>query len=351
MLQVCFFFYQKHNNIDIIATAMATMRKSAMTMYWEEVLQQDPKQYSNFVSSITNSAILLPFDVTDSQVTPLLTNSTSTPFPPPLACYPSLPTPVFNQVSAVETQVFGLSQPNAQSSFSTSCFPDRPIYGVLDYLGLRLPFRDSESNVPTQAAVINLSTRPRVVLYNGQQFAALPSGAPPSSIQMDPRQYGTLRHIDHVLLNFFSAIPDVSLARALVQYVLSSSGVPPLGDSPLVKSLDSLPVIGVAVIGSVVPSCIDHAISSFVKPSGNVYFGTDQSLALRDWTLNAVQSSVIWTANATASLVVRDDSFTDAKFNQVWDPSFQLFHVVTNQTLSTDFLMTFFQNVNKTSPS
>ncbi|TFY79265.1 hypothetical protein EWM64_g4747, partial [Hericium alpestre] len=201
------------------AAASSNQQQMAMQQYWRAVLQQDPKNFNLFVSLVISSPILLPYDANAApgniNISSLLTNSTSAPFPPPLACYPGLSSSQQQLISSIETTVFGLSSASTQSKFDTSCFPDRPVYGVLDLLRLRLPFHDSVPNVARQAAALTRDATPRVIVYNGPILSALPASSSTnvsSTMATDPLQFGTLNHINHVLLNFFAIIPDIKVA-------------------------------------------------------------------------------------------------------------------------------------------
>jgi len=146
--------------------------------------------------------------------------------------------------------------------------------------------------------------------------------------QLDPRQYGTSGHLNHVILNFLSSIPDVNVAIALVDFILTSPTVPSVNatNSNFYQSLSSIPTLEVAVFGTINPSDVSYTVSSFSTPSGSLFFGSDQSLALRDWTINAVNSSVAWTQFAGSLEAVHDSSFGDTTFNSVWDPAFIYLH-------------------------
>ncbi|KAI0036610.1 hypothetical protein K488DRAFT_67456 [Vararia minispora EC-137] len=333
------------------ASAMSTLQSSAISTYWTLTLNQSEEDYATFISLLMASPVLLPFNAANSSVAALLTSSTSLPFPPPASCYPGLSSAALSQLSSVETQVFGLPAPAQQASFQTACYADRPIYGTLDYLRLRLPHRDSDKNLSAQAAVLSLDVRPRIVVSNGRQFSALPGGPAPASVQTDVRQYGTMTHLNHVIRDFFASISDVSVATAVVQYVLSQSAVPPPSSSTLVQNIDSLPILEVAVFGSVLPADVDAVLSSFSTPSGNLFFGTDGSFATRTWALNATGSYVAWAEAATASQVVHDGSFSDANFNAVWDPAFQFFHSSTNAVVGISNITNAFSNEGKFSSS
>jgi hypothetical protein len=321
-----------------------------MTNYWQNVLQQDPSQFLVFVSSLISSPILMPFDANgtagNTSISSLLTNSSTTPFPPPLSCYPGLTQSQFELVTNLETSVFGLSSPVTQANFNYSCFADRPIYGVLDMLHLRLPFQDSQTGAK-QAATLSRDASSRVIVYNGNVLSSLPNSNTSSIPTTDPRRFGTLRHINHVLLDFFQAIPDVNVARQFVDYVLSYPATPPTNDTLLGRSLNTIPTLEVAVFGSVTPPDITGVVSSFATPSGRLFFGTDQSLAVRDWAIVAARTSVTWTEFANSSKVVDDSSFTDDAFNAVWNPAYLFFHSSSNATVNVGNITAGFTAVNK----
>lgn len=228
------------------------------------------------------------------------------------------------QINAIEGDVFGLSPTSNASQFDPSCYPDRPVYGVLDVLRLRLPFLDSRPGIPRQAAVLKRDVSPRVLLHSGAILSPLPG---PSNVtivtpeQTDPRQYGALGQLNHVILQYLSSIPDVNVATALVSYVLSSASaqaVPPTNSSILFQSLASIPIMEVAVFGSISPSDIGSAISSFTTSSGSLFFGSDQGTALRNWAITGCRSTIVWAESGLSPLVVRDNDFSDQIFNQTW---------------------------------
>jgi hypothetical protein len=331
-------------------TASSTLQTTALTNYWQNVLQQDPSKFPTFVSLLISSPILLPFDANgtagETSISSLLSNSSTAPFPPPLACYPGLTKSRFQLITNFEKSVFGLSPPAAQAGFNDSCFPDRPIYGVLDILHLRVPFPDSQPG-PKQAAILSRDASSRVVVYNGEVLSGLTNSNTSSIPTTDPRQFGTLHHLSHVLLNFFEAIPDTNVATQLVDYVLSSPVTPPSNTTLLGQSLDTIPTLEVAVFGSVTPPDVTGVVSSFTTPSGNLFFGTSQSLAVRDWAIIAARGSVIWTEFANSSQVVDDNSLTDSTFNAVWNPAFLFFHSSSNAVVSVNNITKGFAAVNK----
>lgn len=327
------------------------MQSTAMSHYWQFILQQDPNNYHEFVSLLISSPILLPFDANgtagNTPVSSLLTNSSSAPFPPPLSCYPGLATSQVAMITNLETSVFGLSPPTVQTSFNNSCFADRPIYGVLDILHLRLPFTDSHTGTAKQAAILSRDAAPRVVVYNGEVLSGLPNSNVSTIPTTDPRRFGTLNHINHVLLEFFEAIPDLNVAIQFVNYVLSSKVVPPPSDTVLGQSLDSIPTLEVAVFGSVTPPDIDGVVSSFATPSGGLFFGSDDSLAVRDWAMVGARTPVTWTEFANSPEIVNDGSFTDSAFNSVWDPAYLYFHSSTDATVNVGNITAAFTAIDK----
>ncbi|KAH9984660.1 hypothetical protein BJV74DRAFT_776148 [Russula compacta] len=334
------------------ASASSTLQATALTNYWQNVLQQDPSKFPTFVSLLISSPILMPFNANgtagNTSISSLLTNSTTAPFPPPLSCYPGLTQSQSQLVSNLETSVFGLSSPTTtQAQFNDSCFADRPIYGVLNILRLRLPFQDSQTGSAKQAAILSPDASSRVVIYNGEVLSGLPNSNTSSIPTTDPRQFGTLHHISHVLLDFFQAIPDIKVATQFVDYVLSYPVTPPSNDTLLGQSLDAIPTLEVAVFGSVTPPDVIGVVSSFTTPSGGLFFGTDQSLAMRDWAMVATRTSVTWTEFANSSMVVDDNSLTDEAFNAVWNPAYLYFHSSSNATVNVGNITAGFIAVNK----
>ncbi|KAJ3525497.1 hypothetical protein NM688_g8395 [Phlebia brevispora] len=336
------------------AVASSTQQEKALQNYWTDVLQQKASDFENFVSLVRGAPVLLPFDSTlvmDGQsVASLMENSTTNPFPPPLACYPGLDDSQLQLLNSVETTVFNLSSASTVSSFDTSCYPNRPIYGVLDVLQLRLPFVNSLNGVATQAAVLKSAVSPRVVVYNGQILSTLPDASPSNTAVVDPHQYGTLNNMYHVLLRYLSSM-DVNVATELAQFVLGSTTVPPSPSSALLSAISSLPVMEVAVFGTIKPSEIDHTVSSLTAPNGSLYFGTTASSNLREWTISAVQGDLLWTENATSTQYVKDDP-SNPNFMQIWMSAYNYFHESNNATVTVSNITNSFESTGLfTNPS
>ncbi|KAK0478400.1 hypothetical protein IW261DRAFT_1337669 [Armillaria novae-zelandiae] len=306
------------NGMYSFALASSTQHQDALSTYWTSILQQREDDLSVFLSIISSSPLLIPFDATSESVAALMTNSSTEPFPPPLGCYPNLSSSELGQINDIEVSVFGLSEVAEVSGFNTSCYPDRPLYGILNVLRLRLPFANTTTGVAQQAAVLNRDVGPRVVIRSGQLLSSLPgSSVQPSKGTQNPRQYGTLNHLEHVMLNYLASL-DTDVAIALATFVLLNRVVPPDNESKLAASLASIPALEISVFGSIFPADIDHSMSSFSKTSGSLFFGSDEGSALRNWTITGTGSKVVWADNATSALVAYDSSLTDETFNEVW---------------------------------
>ncbi|KIY47058.1 hypothetical protein FISHEDRAFT_66228 [Fistulina hepatica ATCC 64428] len=334
------------------AVASATQRQAALTSYWTSTLNQDASDLDTFVSAFSGAPILLPFDAESTSVASQLTNTSSNPWPPPLACYPNLTDSQVHIVNSFEESFFGLPSFTAASSFNSDCYPNRPIYGVLDIFRLRLPFVDSRKGLAKQSASLATATRPRAIIYSGERLSAYPQVQPQTltRLEMDPRQAGTTNHIYHVIMDFFESISDVSLAGDVADYIVGSTSVPPTNASNanLLASLSSLPVVEVAVFGSVDTSDLDAAQSSFTMANGSLFFGTDQGERVRDWAISG-SLTLAWTENATASEVVYDSSYTDTTFNEVWKAAHTaVTHNVTSVTVND--VVTSFEETDEFSP-
>ncbi|KAF9270316.1 hypothetical protein L218DRAFT_848697 [Marasmius fiardii PR-910] len=303
------------------AFASSTQRQNALSTYWSSVLQQRPDDLPSFKSAIITAPILLPFDATSQSLTTLLTNDSNSPFPPPLSCYSGLNQSVVDRLNSIEKEVFGLAAVSVPSSFDASCFSGRPIYGVLDVLRLRLPFIDTRSGTAKQAAVLRRDAYSRAILHTGETLSPFPQSSNSTPSIANPRDYGTVNNINHVILSFLLSIPDVNLAISLVQFILlaASRGTPPPDNNSVAKSLSSIPTIEVTVFGSVLGADLSSAVSSFSTPSGSLFFGSTHAQVMRQWSINALSGGgVQWTENSTSQEIARDNKFDDSTWNDIW---------------------------------
>ncbi|KAI0697125.1 hypothetical protein BC835DRAFT_1413840 [Cytidiella melzeri] len=303
------------------AVASSTQQRSALQLYWTSELQLPLSSLTTFLSYIAGSDIMIPFDSTttlgSTSLVALIDKTPPDPFPPPLSCYPGLTSSQLQQLNTLESKIFGLTTTSGASVFDTTCFPNRPVYGVLDILQLRLPFTDNRSGVAKQAAVLSPNVNSRVLVYSGEVVSALPGTSSSGSMSTDPRDYGTLNYMDHVILSYLSSL-DQSTASSIVAFVMNRQAVPPAPSSAIYEALSSLPVLEVAVFGNIDPSDVSSVVSSLSDDEGALYFATKPASIVRNWTIDALHGSVTWTENATAPLVVSDDSNSNPSFNAIW---------------------------------
>lgn len=323
-------FTQKLINSNPIASS--AQRLKTLQNYWTSVLQQQASDLAVFKGAVQASPFLLPFDATSSPggqpLTQLMSNTSNTPFPPPLACYPGLNSTALNRINQLETSVFGLSPATSPSQFSTSCFPNRPVYGVVDLLRMRLPFPDNRSGVALQASALSSDATVRAVIYSGEVLSALPGATSLPPLQpstTDPREFGTSNALNHVLLNYLSSISNITLAMELVSHVLASTG-PPANGSDLANALTAgqLPTLEVALFGSVLPQDLAMSVSSFSTPSGGLFFGSNAGQTFRDWALVGSSETIAWTQGALATEVVHETPTINSNFESVWKPASEL---------------------------
>ena len=278
---------------------------------------------------------MLPFNASSRTIRDLYP-STSSPFPPSLACFPDIDPTFQQQVSMFETAIFGLpSIGSNQTGLHTSCYRDRPIYGVLDILQMRLPFHDDMPSVTQHAAVLNRDSNSRVVFSVGKGFSGIFNGTitlTPS--QLDPRQYGTVDFLDHVILQYLTSIGDINVANSFIKFILDSStvvpAVPPDPSSAVYRAMKTLRSIEVVIFGDVTPSDFSSIVSPFAIESGALFFGSDDGAVLRNWTIGTAHLPIVWTQNSTSSLVVRDNSLGDNPVSRMWNTVSLALSSVTN---------------------
>jgi hypothetical protein len=339
--------------------ASSQQRTTALSIYWTSTLQQKADDLPTFLSLMAGAPVLIPFDLTSSPgnqpLANLLSNSSSTLFPPPLACYPGLNTSALSVINSVETDAFGLDTiSSAASSFDDDCYGNRPNYGLLDPLQMRLPFADSDTGAPLQAGVLQRAATSRVILSVGRSlsgYPSLPSAVNVTVEKLDPSQYGTLNNMNHVVLAWLIAFENTTTAVAAIDYIMANPAVPPPQSSALLAQIPSIPAIEVAVFGNVSPQDISLAYSSFSTPSGSLFFGSDQGLALREWAIVGAGAEVVWTQNDTSSEVVRDKQFGDPVIWAVWNPASTFLHSnSTNVVVNVGNVTSSLQDLGKFTP-
>jgi len=300
--------------------ASSTQCSSALSAYWTGVLSQSQDDLNPFISKILSSPIFLPFDSTDDTVTSLW-NSSNKSFPPAPACHPGLNSTAHDTIAAFEDALFNVPTVDLSTSFDSSCVTSHPAYGVLNVLQLRLPFIDSRSGLPLQAAVTKRSVNARAMIYSGEELSSFPYGSgTPSSL--NPRDLGTFNHINHVLLNYLMSMPNVSVAKDLISFLLSSPTGPPDESSNLASSLASIPLLEVAIFGSILAEDLASVQSSLSTMSGALFFGSQDGDFLREWAITANSLPIIWTEKSISPLIVKETTVSaDETFEQIWSAS------------------------------
>ncbi|KAG9091673.1 hypothetical protein FS749_016363, partial [Ceratobasidium sp. UAMH 11750] len=125
-----------------------------------------------------------------------------------------------------------------------------------------------------------------------------------------------------------SAQRMTALQRYWTNYVLGASDVrapPPTNTSALfnlTSSLDTLPVLEVALFGTVGPSDLGEAVADFATADGQLFFGSSDADAFRNWAVQRA-GSVVWADGALAAQVVREGA-RDETFELVWKGASQL---------------------------
>lgn len=206
------------------------------------------------------------------------------------------------------------------------------MYGILDILGLRLPFLDSDPRpyLSKQAIVLNEDTKSRVSVHAGELLVGASSGPPtsPSSSSL-PDHFGTFTHIETVILDYLNLIP-ASLAKELVAFVLSQPTSPPLPSSALYQNsnqLLSLPLFEMQIWGGVRYTDIDHSVSSLASSnSTQLFFGSSHGNQFRQWAIEGgatVQTGQVggidWSLNSLEVDIVVDKTLRNQTFLRIWN--------------------------------
>jgi len=311
------------------ASASSTQQQAALSRYWGSVLTLRPSDLSTFLTAFKSAPIYLPFDATSSPggqaISDLLSSAINKTlsFPPAIGCYPGLSSSQIQRISAVETQAFGLPALNSTpSTFDSTCFASHPVYGVLDVFRTRLPFSDSRSGVAQQAGVLTSDAASRVVLHAGELLSALPAPNTTDLTAFDvkPREFGTISHLNHIVLAWLQAFPTTALAMEAVKFVLSSPTTPPPSTSPLFNAT-FLPIVEVSIFGNIFLSDISSFTSSFSTPSGSLFFGSSQAQTFRGWALQRPSSNITWSQSTFAPQIALEGSSTNSSFEAIWSPT------------------------------
>ena len=238
-------------------------------------------------------------------------------------------------INSVEVTAFGLEAVSSSAVLDTVCLvsslhpssraetdsqlQDRPLYGVLNFLNLRLPFADSDTRpTPRQGIVLVKDNKARMTLHAGELLVGSLAGpfATPSTPSL-PDRFGTFERLDHVLLDFLRLLSP-ELAQELVAFVLGQPPipVPPLPSSALYQAsngLASLPIIEVALWGGLRYTNIDHVVSGLAVPGDDstLFFGSAAGSEFRAWALQgpantASRSAIQWSLRASGAAALAD---------------------------------------------
>lgn len=135
------------------AAAVSTQRSMALLNRFAS-LGFGTAQLATFRQNVLAAPVIFAFDAAGQSgsrsVMEIATAAATagTTFPSPIGCQERLSAAQVAEITRLEDGILGL---NATGSSSASCI-GRPLYGILDILGLRLPF--FEASLPRQAVVV-----------------------------------------------------------------------------------------------------------------------------------------------------------------------------------------------------
>lgn len=294
------------DRINTNAVAASTQRGNALAHQWTE-LDLPLTSLPPFLSAIQRAPIVIPLDW--NKVANL---SNGVSFPPAAACTDSLTLSQTQSVNALETNAFGLAP---LRSSTQNCSVDRPTYGILNLLYLRLPYADSDTrrNLPKQGIVLAESVKSRCSFHAGELLDIYGAATSPSSPSL-PDRFGTSDNLQHVVLAYL-ALLDRSLAKLLVEFVLQSGSTPLESTSTLYtmsKQLALLPVMSVQVWGGVRRTDVVGAISSIASNDGSsLFYGSDGAQEWRRWIGEGnTGAGIAWSGNAMSREVLLDNSLS-----------------------------------------
>ncbi|EJD52164.1 hypothetical protein AURDEDRAFT_111612 [Auricularia subglabra TFB-10046 SS5] len=316
------------DRIYLNAKASSTQHSVALSKYWTSELQLPESSLPQFIAAMQTSPVLLPFDATFStssaDMVDLFT-SDSLSVPPPAGCYPRANSTDLQSIATFEHQAFGIDATNASNThWVSSCISARPVYGVLNPLRWRTPFLNTSSH-PGQALSLNQPAKLRAAFHLGDMLSPFPFDHPRTDLTLDftdPRDFGTVDYLHHVLLSYLQAMPTVKLAAEAAKFIIDVSAAPnsapPPLSSPLYSTATQLPVIGAAFLGTLAPSDVAFFYSDFSSPDGSLFFGTDAGMRFRRWALDNVEAPIAWADGALAPQFVKDAAQDDT-FDRAWD--------------------------------
>lgn len=339
---------QALQHVGAFAVAASTQRTTALEALFKR-LQYSSDQLSSFISGIQAAPIVVPFDVSASIGSQAMLSLAEAQadngrgFPMPSSCMPGLQGQNLDSLNAVESTIFGLEEAITLNSIRMDCL-NRPLYGFLNVFNLRTAFLQPER--PGQAVVIASqvsrqdldlllyvgpaltthvqSGKSRVTVTAGSLLTPLVYGGSVNTSRTTSASFGSLNQMQNVLFDWLSGLPDESVLKALIDYILSGSRAPPDPDSELYTRsnfLQAIPDIEAQLWGGMLFSDIDYVVSNVALPSGNSLFGTSLGSDFRKWAhRDGANKPIRWTSGAATSQYALDTG-GDAAFQTVWDAS------------------------------
>ncbi|KAG8818241.1 hypothetical protein FRC17_010893 [Serendipita sp. 399] len=347
--RVGFFADRALDRMYSFSTASSVQRWTALTRYWVNVLRLPQSDLTTFISSFSKSPVVLPINAFSPAISAFL-NATAasndgTSVVPPIACLADITTTGRNNTNLVEHEAFGLdtASATAPTTLDPSCFSDRPVYGLLDVLRLRRSFNDDRSSMRIPMVQLSTSATPRVVLHSGEQLVGLTGNGDTgvatrdlfSSLDVDPRQYGTMQHLNHIALTYLQSFPTTALARQAAQFITNAgdqTSPPAAGDSLFddTNGFADLPAIEVALFGSVLMADVDVVHADLGTPNGTLFFGSERGASFRRWALRDEADVLVWSNSTSAARVVREKKESNSEFESVWEQAAELIKSAAN---------------------
>lgn len=141
---------------------------------------------------------------------------------------------------------------------------------------------------------------------------------------MTTASFGTVHAIDNVLFDYLAQLRDTNFAKAVIDYILSGTKVPPTPSSDLgslSNGLQAIPIIEAQMWGSLSFADVDYIVSGVSQPGGNALFGSEIGAELRNWAHSGEGSKPIrWSLEPTSSQYALD-SGSSGGFQGAWDSS------------------------------
>lgn len=313
--------------VGAFATAASSQRASALSNLFLE-LEFGEDQLDVFRSSVLAAPVYFPFDISGSagslSAIALASRQKESQgaFPLPQICMPGLSVSQLAEVNRMEQDIFGLDPATTETEPRTNC-TSRPTYGILNILNFQLPFLDPQAS-PQAVAISNQDRKRRMTFSTGPTLSPLLRGQAVDTTAVTTASFGISSAIDNVLFEYLVRLQDAALAKALVDYVVSGTKLPPPSSSELFtlsNGLASLPVIEAQLWGNLLFSDIDYVVSGIGQAGGTALFGSQRGGELRNWAHSGSLSKPIrWSLDATSSQYASDTGSGGA-FQEVWESS------------------------------